>query len=96
MEEYEIKNFEKAPYLELENYKAPAGIKSIYIEMDDGIKIRVCIGSVKRKIILEQFFFNKVTMNLLKNILKQLMNFKREDMQLLHLTGVDRECLDEW
>ena len=33
MEEYEIKNFEKAPYLELENYKAPAGIKSNYIEM---------------------------------------------------------------
>ena len=49
MEEYEIKNFEKAPYLELENYKAPAGIKSIYIEMDDGIKIRVCYWLSKEK-----------------------------------------------
>ena len=30
MEEYEIKKFEKAPYLELENYKAPIGKNFIY------------------------------------------------------------------
>ena len=59
MEEFEIKNFEKAPYLELENYKAPAGINSNYVEMDDGIKIRVCYWLNKEKnnsgtIILQQ------------------------------------------
>ncbi len=59
MEEFEIKNFEKAPYLELENYKAPAGINSNYVKMDDGIKIRVCYWLNKEKnnsgtIILQQ------------------------------------------
>jgi len=42
MEGFKIKNFEQAPYLELENYNAPLGINSNYFEMDDGIKIRVC------------------------------------------------------
>ncbi len=34
--------FEKAPYIELENYKAPEGIKSYYVPMDDGVRLRVC------------------------------------------------------
>ena len=33
--------FEKAPYIELENYKAPKGINSYYVPMDDGIRLRV-------------------------------------------------------
>ena len=42
MEEYEFLNFKKAPYLELNNYKAPTGINAYYVPMDDGIKLRVC------------------------------------------------------
>ena len=42
MEEFSISKYQKAPYLELDNYKAPEGIKSYFVNMDDGIKIRVC------------------------------------------------------
>ncbi len=42
MEEFNISKYQKAPYLELNNYKAPEGIKSYFVNMDDGIKIRVC------------------------------------------------------
>ena len=35
-------NYKKAPYLELEDYHAPAGIQSYFIPMKDGIKIRLC------------------------------------------------------
>ena len=42
MEEFNISKYQKAPYLELEDYKAPKGIKSYFVNMDDGIKIRVC------------------------------------------------------
>jgi lysophospholipase len=49
MEGSKIKNFEKAPYLELKNYNAPLGINSYYVEMDDGIKIRVCYWLNKEK-----------------------------------------------
>lgn len=42
MEEFSFSNFETAPYLELKNYKAPKGINSYFVPMDDGIKIRVC------------------------------------------------------
>ena len=42
MEEFNISEYQKAPYLELNNYKAPEGIKSYFVNMDDGIKIRVC------------------------------------------------------
>ena len=38
----EESKFLKAPYLELDNYKAPKGIKSYFVTMDDGIKLRVC------------------------------------------------------
>jgi len=41
MEEYEFLNFKKAPYLELEDYKPPKGIKAYFVPMDDGIRIRV-------------------------------------------------------
>ena len=33
--------FETAPYLELNDYKAPKGVKSIFIPMKDGIKLRL-------------------------------------------------------
>tara|TARA_B100000575_G_scaffold174793_1_gene140125 strand:+ start:85 stop:1041 length:957 start_codon:yes stop_codon:yes gene_type:complete len=42
MEEFNILKYQKAPYLELDNYRAPEGIKSYFVSMDDGIKIRVC------------------------------------------------------
>jgi len=42
MEEFNISDYQKAPYLELDDYKAPEGINSYFINMDDGIKIRVC------------------------------------------------------
>ncbi len=42
MEEFKISKFEKAPFLELDNYKAPKGIESYYVKMNDEIRIRVC------------------------------------------------------
>ena len=42
MEEHNFSNFKKAPYLELDKYKAPKGINAYYVPMDDGIKLRVC------------------------------------------------------
>ncbi len=42
MEEFSISKYQKAPYLELDNYRAPYGIKSYFVNMNDGIKIRVC------------------------------------------------------
>ena len=33
--------YQKAPYLELDHYKAPQGIKAIFIPMKDGKKIRL-------------------------------------------------------
>ena len=42
MEGHKFSNFQKAPYLELDDYKAPNGINSYFVKMDDGIKIRVC------------------------------------------------------
>jgi lysophospholipase len=49
MEESEILNFKKAPYLELDDYKAPKGIKSYFVKMDDGINLRVCHWKVNLK-----------------------------------------------
>ncbi len=59
MEEYKFSNLQKAPYLELEDYKAPNGINSYFIPMDDDIKIRVChwmnnSKDVKGTILLQQ------------------------------------------
>jgi lysophospholipase len=42
MEEFNLSKYQEAPYLELDDYKAPKGIKSYFVKMDDGIKIRVC------------------------------------------------------
>ncbi len=42
MGEFSIFKYQKAPYLELDNYKAPDGIESYFVNMNDGIKIRVC------------------------------------------------------
>ncbi len=42
MEEFDISKYLEAPYLELDDYQAPDGIKSYFVNMDDGIKIRVC------------------------------------------------------
>ena len=42
MEEFNISKYKEAPYLELDDYKAPDGIKSYFVNMNDGIKIRVC------------------------------------------------------
>ena len=39
MVEPNFSKYVKAPYLELDNYKAPKGIKSYFVCMDDGIKI---------------------------------------------------------
>ena len=42
MEEYKFSKFQQAPYLELDDYKAPQGINAYFVPMDDGIRIRVC------------------------------------------------------
>ena len=42
MEENKFSKFQKAPYLDLDDYKAPHGIKAYFVPMDDGIRIRVC------------------------------------------------------
>ena len=42
MEESKFLKFQKAPYLELNNYKAPNGINSYFVPMDDGIRLRIC------------------------------------------------------
>tara|TARA_Y100001935_G_scaffold54569_1_gene45618 strand:- start:1065 stop:2036 length:972 start_codon:yes stop_codon:yes gene_type:complete len=42
MEESNFSKYKNAPYLELENYKAPKGIKSYFVTMDDGVNLRVC------------------------------------------------------
>jgi lysophospholipase len=42
MEEYNFSKYKRAPYLELDNYKAPEGINSYFVLMHDGIGIRVC------------------------------------------------------
>ena len=42
MVEFDSSKYIKAPYLELDDYKAPKGINSYFVTMDDGIKIRVC------------------------------------------------------
>ena len=42
MEEFKPSKFEKAPYLELKDYKAPEKINAYFVPMDDGVRIRVC------------------------------------------------------
>ena len=42
MEEFNLSNCESAPYIELDDYKAPVGINSYFVKMNDGIKLRVC------------------------------------------------------
>lgn len=42
MGEYKFLNFQQAPYLELDDYKAPKGINSYFVPMNDGIRLRVC------------------------------------------------------
>lgn len=42
MEESKFSKFERAPYLELNDYKAPNGINAYFVQMDDGIRLRVC------------------------------------------------------
>ena len=49
MVEFKISEFEKAPFLELDNYKAPRGIESYYVKMNDEIRIRVCHWVSKEK-----------------------------------------------
>ena len=59
MVESKFLEFEKAPYLELDNYKAPKGINSFFVPMDDNIRLRVCCWlnqehKVKGTILLQQ------------------------------------------
>ena len=42
MEESNLHKYDNAPYIELDNYKAPKGINSYFVSMDDGVKVRVC------------------------------------------------------
>lgn len=42
MEESNFLNYKIAPYLELDDYKAPRGINCYYVPMDDGVNLRVC------------------------------------------------------
>lgn len=50
MEEFNLANFKNAPYIELDDYKAPDGIKSYFVVMDDNIKLRVCHWINKKKV----------------------------------------------
>ena len=59
MEGLNFSNFQKAPYLELDDYKAPKGINSYFVKMDDGIRLRVChwiceLEKIKGTILLQQ------------------------------------------
>ena len=65
----------KAPYLELDNYKAPKGIKSYFVCMDDGIKLEYATGKIIINYQKVQFYYNKDIMNLLKNTMKLFKNF---------------------
>ncbi len=49
MEESSFLKYKKAPYLELDNYKAPKGVKSYYVPMDDGVNLRVCHWKIEIK-----------------------------------------------
>ena len=40
-------DYQKAPYLELEDYKAPLGVNSIYVPMKDEKRIRILIWENK-------------------------------------------------
>ena len=42
MAEFNFSDFQKAPYIELDDYKAPKGIISYFVKMDDDIRLRVC------------------------------------------------------
>tara|TARA_B100001540_G_scaffold56363_1_gene50949 strand:+ start:3867 stop:4868 length:1002 start_codon:yes stop_codon:yes gene_type:complete len=42
---YVMLDFQKAPYIELEHYKAPKGLESYFIPMEDGKKIRLMCWS---------------------------------------------------
>ena len=42
MGEFKNSKFEKAPYIELDDYRAPNGISSYFVKMNDGIRLRVC------------------------------------------------------
>lgn len=59
MDEHNFLKYKKAPYLELDEYKAPKGVKSYYVPMDDGINLRVChwaneVEKSKGTILLQQ------------------------------------------
>ena len=59
MEESNFLKYTKAPYLELDGYKAPKGINSYFVHMDDGIRLRVCHwinekDKIKGTILLQQ------------------------------------------
>ena len=59
MEESNFLKYTKAPYLELDDYKAPKGINSYFVPMDDGVRLRVCHwinekDKVKGTILLQQ------------------------------------------
>jgi len=59
MEESKFSKFERAPYLELNEYKAPNGINAYFVKMDDGIRLRVChwmnqSKEVKGTVLLQQ------------------------------------------
>lgn len=50
MEGFNFQNLEDAPYIELDDYKAPEGIKSYFVVMDDNIKLRVCHWINEKKV----------------------------------------------
>ncbi len=59
MEESNFLKYTKAPFLELDNYKAPKGINSYFVSMNDGVRLRVCHwinekDKVKGTILLQQ------------------------------------------
>lgn len=59
MGESKFLKFKRAPYLELNDYRAPKGINSYFVPMDDGIRLRVChwmndSKNIKGTVLLQQ------------------------------------------
>ena len=44
-----MQDYDEAPYLELEEYKAPKGIKSIFVNMPDGKKLRLIYWKISQE-----------------------------------------------
>ena len=92
MEEFNIFKYQKAPYLELDNYKAPKGIESYFINMDDGIKIRVCHWLQKKEKSTGTVLLQQGHNEFIEKYFETIQEFIDRGIQLFALIGEVREC----